>query len=492
MLCIAVAPVSRRLGKVDLINAAPQCDVIEFRLDRLGETPDIPEMLQGISKPVLISCRRKVDGGDWTGTEEERQQLLRSAIVAGPAYVELELDIADKIPRYGKTQRVISYTKLNQPLSNLEGILEKAVAAKADIVKLVGPTPSLDAAWPLLAAVSKKRAIPVVGMGLGRPGLMFSLLGLKYGSPWIYAALEKGMECYEGQCTVTDLEETYRWRDVNPQTRFIAVVGFGPTETTTLKVLNAGFASYQLNIRCLPLQLAPKTDKLGQMLDTLHINVILANPHVAERILLLATELEEAARISQYADLVVKQADGWHAYNTIWRSALRAVEARLGAKSPEDRPLDKRNVFIVGSGGAAKGVAYGIQRRKGMISVTASENSEAQIMAQQFNARYVPIANMYDTLCDVVILTDAQSHEAGEVTGVKMNPSYLRPHMTVADLGNLPGDTDLLKEARTRSCKIVEPADIYADHLAAMFKNITGKELPQDVLQNALSGTEME
>src|SRR3954463_14454360 len=72
MLCIAVSPESRRLGKVDLFNAAPQCDLIEFRLDRLGKEPDLKEMMDGIAKPILISCRRKSDGGGWDGTEEER------------------------------------------------------------------------------------------------------------------------------------------------------------------------------------------------------------------------------------------------------------------------------------------------------------------------------------------------------------------------------------------------------------------------------------
>ena len=85
MLCIAVAPESRRLGKVDLFNAAPQCDLIEFRLDRLGKEPDLKEMMEGINKPILISCRRKADGGAWTDSEEERLMLIRKAIVAGPA-----------------------------------------------------------------------------------------------------------------------------------------------------------------------------------------------------------------------------------------------------------------------------------------------------------------------------------------------------------------------------------------------------------------------
>ena len=497
MLCIAVAPESRRLGKVDLLNAASQCDLIEFRLDRLGETPDIPEMLSGISKPVLISCRRKSDGGSWQGTEEERFTLLRSAIVAGPAYIELEHDIADKIPRFGKTQRVVSYTRLDKPLSNLEPIYEKAVAAKADIVKFVGPTPTLDAAWPLLATVSKKRTIPVVGMGLGRAGIMFSLLGLKFGSPWIYAALEKGLEAYEGQPTVTEMNETYHWQDVGPQTRFVAVTGFGVTESTTVKLLNAAFNQHQLKIRCLQLEYA-KSEKFAEMLDALHINVVLTNPYVAERILNVAEVMDEAARIAQYADLLVKQPDGWHAFNTIWRSALRVVAARVGAATPEDRPLDRRNVLLIGAGGAARGVAYGVQRRKGLMSVTAGDNTEAQQMARMFNARYVPIANMYDTLCDVVIIAEAQTADGvdgavgGKPGGTAVNPSFLRPHMTVTDLSDLPNETKLISEARLRGCKIVAPIDVYAEYIAATFKSISGKEVSAAEMAELLPRSEEE
>jgi 3-dehydroquinate dehydratase/shikimate dehydrogenase len=481
MLCIAVAPVSRQLGKVDLLNAAPQCDLIEFRLDRLGKTPDIPELMEGVSKPILISCRRQADGGGWDDSEDERLLLLRNAIVAGPAYVELELDIAPKIPRFGKTKRVVSYTSLNQPLTGIEAIYEQCVKAQADVVKLVGPTPTLDAAWPLLAAVSKKRDVPIVGMGLGQPGLMFSLLGRKYGSPWIYAALEKGMEAYEGQSTVTELEEIYHWKDIGRDTSYLAVTGFGPTEALTVKLLNGAFSDGGMNIRCLPLDIG-RSDKFSQMLDTLHVNVMLSNSRLAEKVLGIATNIEEAARVSQYSDLVVKQADGWTAYNTVWRSALKVLERSLGAASPGDRPLDKRNVFLIGSGGPARGVAYGILRRKGLLSVSAADDVEARQMAQQFNARFVPNKSLYDTLADLVIITDAAA--PGErTTGLKLNPSFLRPNMTVTDLSRLPFETELLSEARLRGCKVIEPLEIYTDQLASLIKTITGQQAPESLVE---------
>jgi 3-dehydroquinate dehydratase/shikimate dehydrogenase len=491
MLCIAVAPESRRLGKVDLFNAAPQCDLIEFRLDRLGKEPDLKEMMEGINKPILVSCRRKVDGGAWDGTEEERMVQLRTAIITGPAYVELELEIANQVPRFGNTKRVISYTSLDKPLSNLEPVIEKAIGAKADVIKFVGPTPTLDAAWPLLATISKKRAIPVVGMGLGKPGVMFSLLGLKFGAPWIYAALEKGLEAHPGQPTVAELNESYHWRDIGPQTRFVAVAGFGEAETAAVRLLNAGFAHHQLNIRCLQLEIG-LSEKITQMLDTLHINVVLANPRLCERTLNLASEIEDAARKSQYADLVIKQQDGWHAYNTAWKSVLRVIEAHLGGKSSEDRPLDRRNVFVIGAGGMARSVAFGVQKRKGLVSVTAADDNEGKQLAQLTNTRFVPMANMYDTLCDLVIITEAEAQDGMERSagglGVKLNPAFLRPPMAVTDLTNLLGESSLLREARERGCKIIEPAAIFGDHMAATFKTISGKELPAELVGSFLPG----
>lgn len=493
MLCISVAPESRRLGKVDLYNASHRCDVIEFRLDRLGKEPDLKEMMEGIGKPILVSCRRKEDGGAWHGTEEERLLQLRTAIIAGPSYIELELDIADKVPRFGNTKRVVSITDLQKPLTDLEPLINEAIAKKADVIKICCPTLTIDAAWPLLLAVTKKRNIPVVGMGLGRPGVMFSLLAHKYGAPWTYAALEQGMETHPGQVTVSELEDTYFWRDVEPHTRFIGITGFGPSETAIVKAFNAGFKHLQINIRCLPLGIG-LSDKISHMLDTLHVNVLLANPQMCERSLNLAGSIEEAARKAQYADMLVKQADGWHAFNTIWKSVIRVLERALGHKVPGDRPLEGRNVFIIGGGGLARSIALGAQQRKGILSITAADDVEGRQIAQLTGARFIPIANIYGTLCDIVLIAEAQSfamqtgHAAG--AGVKLNPAFLREHMYVADLTQFTGDSELLAEARARGCKIIEPAEIFSEYGGRTFNRITGKELPEELLKSALPAVE--
>ncbi len=139
MLCISVAPVSRKLAKADLLNAAGQCDLIELCLDHLLKEPDVGEMLQGIPKPIVVACRRPQDGGKFDGTDEERMTLLRQAIVAGPQYVELDLETAPKVPRFGKTKRLISVMSLNGPPDDVDAAYDEAAKANADVIKFAWP-----------------------------------------------------------------------------------------------------------------------------------------------------------------------------------------------------------------------------------------------------------------------------------------------------------------------------------------------------------------
>ena len=130
MICISVTPSSRKLAPADVLNASRKADLIEICLDHFIKTPEVADLLKISEKPTLISCRRERDGGHWKGTEEERLQLLRNTIIAGPEYVELELDIADKIPRFGSTKRVISHTSLSTVPDKMDRFLRSAGTRK--------------------------------------------------------------------------------------------------------------------------------------------------------------------------------------------------------------------------------------------------------------------------------------------------------------------------------------------------------------------------
>ncbi|MFV0445079.1 MAG: type I 3-dehydroquinate dehydratase [Planctomycetaceae bacterium] len=476
MICITVTPTSRTLAKVDLLNAARFGDVIELCLDHLEKEPDVKDMISDIPKPIIVSCRRKQDGGEWEGTEDERMLLLRQAIVAGPAYVELDIEMARKIPRFGAVQRLISFTRLDRPEHDVDSLFDEAANLNADVVKFTWPTPNLDAAWPLLAAVSQKRRLPIVGMGLGRPEITFSLLGLKFGSPWIYAALEQGMQTHPGQATVFELDETYHRREIDKKTSFVAVAGFGPSQTATIKVLNAAFQQLDVNVRCLPVQ-PGEIKSLRKMLDALKVKAILVKGQLGTDLLPLADTVDKYDQQSHYLDLLLRKDDGWHGFNTLWRAALKTLESKVGGGEPGSRPLERRNVLVLGNGGIARSLAYAVGQRKGLVSVCGPDDKLSRQAAAELGCRFVPYQNLFDTLTDAIVIADPNL-VAGQKQG-QVNPSLFKGGQYVVDACDPPEENSLYVEARERGCKLVSPVDIFKEQVRAQFKALTSKDLPE-------------
>jgi 3-dehydroquinate dehydratase/shikimate dehydrogenase len=480
MICVTVTPVSRTLAKVDLLNAARMGDVIELCIDHLAKEPDFKDLIQTIQKPMIISCRRKADGGQWDGTEEERIMLLKQAVLAGPAYVELELDIAAKIPRFKTTQRIISVNRKDRPEYEFDSLYDEAVKAQADIVKFAWPTPTLDESWPLLAAVSQKRTIPIVGIGQGRAELTFLLLSKKYGAPFVYAALEKGMEIHPDQPTVHELHDTFGWNEIDRQTKFIAVGGFHTSAIKTLRVLNAGFRHAKLNFRCLPVQIG-RIDRLEKMLDILKIQAVIADDELGVRIQPLAQHLDKTDAHSGFLDLLVKQADGWHGFNTLWRLAIKELERTAATPQTAEKPLAQKSILVIGTGGTAASMIMGIVGRTGIASIAGTNDKQAEEIARKFQARFVPFMKIYDTLVDIIILTDSQL--AIGTSRNQINPSIIRPQNIVLDISHIPDEHPLLEEARNRHAKVIAPGMLFKQQLQSIFKLMTGQIIPDTVFQ---------
>jgi 3-dehydroquinate dehydratase / shikimate dehydrogenase len=483
MICITVTPESRTLGKVDILNAASQGDIVELCLDHLIKEPDIKDLLAVTSKPILVSCRRKQDGGQWDGSEDERLLLLRQAIVAGPAYVELDLDIARKVPRFGKTQRVISFTRLDEPEQDLDAIIEEARSVQADIIKFTWPIPTIDDAWPLLKAVSAsaKGAIPIVGLGLGRGELTFSLLSLKYGSPWLYAALENGMEAYAGQSTVFELEETYHFRDIDRSTAFIAITGFGDSQPGMARAFNTAFRSQGINARCLPL-FPGDVARLPKMLDALKIRAVLASGGYARHLTSMAQHIDAKDRESGSVDLLLHKADGWHGMSSVWKAGVQALGDAI---KNTGHGLGQRSVLVLGNGGTATAMAYGLTQFKGLVSVCGPNDKEAQATAHRLGCRFIPFQNLYDTLFDVAVIADPML-KVGAAHG-NVNAALLREHMLVLDVSDPPKPHELAEEAKLRGCQVIDSASLFRDRLATQYRAIVGKDLPDEALDQAVA-----
>ncbi|HMP03615.1 MAG TPA: type I 3-dehydroquinate dehydratase [Gemmatales bacterium] len=491
MICVSVLQESRKLSLVDMLNAAPQCDLIELRLDKLEKAPDIKEFLSQKRRPLIVSCRRPQDGGFWTGSETERLALLRQCIIDRADYVEIEHDVADQIRPFPGSQRVISFTNMGSVPENLGDLYDRMRHQHADVIKLTTLARTPEEAWPLVQLVART-STPTVIVGLGKPGIMLSILGKKVGAPWTYAALEHGLEAYPGQVTVRELNEVYRFGEIDKSTRLVGVTGFSRLQMVLTALLNAGFAAANLPSRCLPLALGD-LGVFRKVIEATKLAAVVLDDSAQNRAAELASSREPAAEGTGAVDLLVARENrAWHGYNLFVRAALGVLEEALRAKgSDTDKPLSDRMVLIVGGNALAASLAYGVRKRGGLPILAVRDRGLGQELAARHQCRYVPLEAIYATTHDLLVIC---SDEALPVTGrtadgpsASIHPGVLRPGTTLLDLTTSPLASPLAEEAQARGCHVVHPRRVLLETAMAAFHLLTGRPADRNKLEATCS-----
>jgi 3-dehydroquinate dehydratase/shikimate dehydrogenase len=476
----------------DLVNARQLgADLLEIRLDRYLELPDLRQLLAAKPRPVILSCRRKDDGGEWRGTEEERLALLRQSIVAGADYVEIEWDVADQIRPYPGSKRIFSYTNLQGTPSDIADIYAKVLSRSPDVVKLVTRPSSPEEAWPLVPLLARA-ATPTVVVGLGKLDVMLAILGKKVGSPWAYAALERGMESYPGEPTISDLENVYHYRAIERTTRLIGVTGFSEMEYATTSLVNGALARLGTDVRCLPL-LVDSVPLFRRVADAVHLaGVVVDEPHKSD-IVAIASELERAADRTGTADFLLHKDQRWMGYQTLSRAATAALEWALPGKKQADRPLTGRMVMIVGCNATAQAMAYAVKHR-GAAPILASHDRKAvQKLAEKFACRFVQFEGIYGTMHDVLVVCGESDErpptQTARVPRAGVHPGYLKPTMAVMDLTTLPRDSALVRDAQSRGCPVVPAKEIMLGHIELIVRSVAGQSIARQALEEIWSST---
>jgi 3-dehydroquinate dehydratase/shikimate dehydrogenase len=491
MICVSIAQTSHRFAFVDMLNAGRQCDLIEIRLDKFDKSPDIKALIETCPKPVIVSCRRPEDGGDWEGTEQARLALLRQAVLANADYVEIELDVADEIRRYGTTKRIITYTNVVEVPYDLEEIYEEARGKDPDVIKITVPTRNPEEAWPLIKIVAKGRT-PTVAVGWGRSGIMLNVLGQRYKAPWTYAALEKGMEAYPGMATIRELEEIYDYHNISSKTPLLGVTGFSEEQRVAAQVLNHGFRLADNKTRCLPMDIG-NIDLFAKVVNAIKLAGIIVDERHRIKILRAITDPEDAVKEAKASDFIAITGEKWCGFNTLYRAVIGGMEDAWREKYPEGKsPLQGRTVLVIGCSGTARSIATAARKRGALLVMADRDNERCQRVASEVGARFVPAGQAYSTMCDAMVLCpDDKNPERGKAS-LAMPKSVAREGMLGVDLTNFPYMTPFLDEVRALGGFAVRPFDIFLREMQTILKAFTGRNYTTEELREPIKDIDFD
>jgi 3-dehydroquinate dehydratase/shikimate dehydrogenase len=477
MICVSIVQESRRLALADMLNAAMLgADMIEVRLDKFEKDANLTELVAARRKPLLFSCRRPQDGGEWSGADDERLTLLRSAIVAKADYVEVELDVADQIRPYPGCQRVVSYTNLNETPKDIDAIYEQLLSKKPDVIKITCKARTPEEAWPLMQLLNKP-PVPTIVVGQGPTGLMLSLIGRKVGAPWTTAALEKGMEAYPGQPTVRDLDEVYRYRDIGKKTRFVGVTGDSERSYLAAGLLNAAFAHLQMHHRVLPVRMGNRK-LFRKVADAVRLQGVFVNEGVYEGLHEIAMLDESARSPVAAADGLIPIDDGWSAFNVLGAAVATAIEEARGGEGS----LRGRSVVLAGCGALTRMVALPLKARGAALIWASRDKQAVQAMSQAFGGRQALWEAVYALNHDVVVIGHDGDEAQAKPDDMPLHPGYLKSGMTIVDLTAQVRPSRFQREAETRGCTVVTPARVLIEQVREHVRKLGG-EISVDVLE---------
>ena len=465
-------------------------DLVELRIDCLRRDADLKRILKDRPTPLVFTIRRGVDGGLWRGNEEKRQQLLREAIALGVDYVDLEMDIADKIRRFGKTKRIISYHDLKTTPVDVADMAEKCEDLDPDIVKVATSASTLaEASRVLHLGVTGK--FPTIPIAMGEIGIFTRILGAKFGSPFTYAGFNPERVFAAGMLHHPVINKDYCFNQIDSQTEIYGVLGDPIEQSLSPAIHNSAFRALGLNKVMVPF-LVPKGElenffKEMMWLDIKGCSVTI--PH-KEALVPLLQQKENAVERTGSCNTVVIDSEGRRVgYNTDYRAALDALETGMGglenAEEGSSFLLDKQ-VLILGAGGVARSLAFGLMRRGAHITITNRHDERATALAEEVGCRMVTWSQRATVIADVIInCTPVGMHPAVDDTPLPA-AAFPRSGIVVFDTVYHPEHTMLLKLARERQAVTISGVDMFLRQAALQFKLYTGMNAPLDVMRQTL------
>ncbi len=163
-------------------------------------------------------------------------------------------------------------------------------------------------------------------------------------------------------------------------------------------------------------------------------------------------------------------------------------------------PIKDRKVLILGAGGAARAVAFGIADEGGIITIANRDQSKAESLSQQVGGTFLPSDQLNPSLSN---RTHEMSHTDADIvincTSLGMHPNVDRsplafdgflkkrgeklndgknenvPRMTVMDIVYNPLDTKLLQDARACGFATIDGLAMFIHQGAEQFKLFTGQ-----------------
>jgi shikimate dehydrogenase len=278
--------------------------------------------------------------------------------------------------------------------------------------------------------------------------------------------------------------------DINAQTQFCGVIGNPVEHSLSPAIHNAAFQKLGLNF----VYLAFRVEAIGDAIKGLRAlgnfrGASVTIPHKVAAVPFLDS-VESTARHIGAINTIVAAGGTLAGHNTDAIGALRALHEG-GVE------LKGRQVVMLGSGGAARAIAFALGGETGIerLTLLGIDDQERAALARDLQSKTgmavqesrLDEGALRKILPDThVLIHCTPMGMSPKVDETAVSPALLHAGLTVMDIVYNPRETQLLKDAKARGCRTIPGLEMFLHQAAAQFELWTNQAAPADVMRAVL------
>jgi len=457
--------------------------VLEFRLDYLSpeglSATNVAKWVELAQRPVVLTLRRRANGGMFEGSEESQVRILKS--LSG-TFVDLEIEtiesfLGGSLASLKSTAKswIASYHNFHETPAELSGIYRRLKNSGADVLKIATQATSFGDNFRLLelAEVARRDGLPIIIAAMGELGTFSRIMAPGRGSLWTYASLQKGRESAPGQLTASELTHLYSVDEIEESTQVYGVIGWPVGHSLSPHIHNPALRQSGLNARYLPFPIKDLKDFGAHLRHFAGFSVTI--PHKVQ-IMDFADVADETVRQTGAANTLVNRDQRLFAYNTDVYGTQKALTTAF------ERGVQK--VTLLGTGGAARAAALVLKGKHCKVTVLARNARKAERFAEEFGFQSDQLSQAVSYKGDLLInATSVGMYPAIDDSPL---PADALDYRYVFDMVYNPLETRLLREARQGSV-VISGVEMFVAQAARQFELWTEHEAPTQLMREIVS-----
>ena len=216
-------------------------------------------------------------------------------------------------------------------------------------------------------------------------------------------------------------------------------------------------------------------------------------PH-KEAVMPLLDQVDFQALQIGAVNTIVNQEGMLLGYNTDCIGAQRALEeaftndqahlAKANGAGPSS-VLSGKSAVILGAGGSAKAVAFGLKSAGMFVHVANRTVEKAKALGEALGATFSSLNEVCDITADVLVNTTPVGM-APDIYKMPIASECLKNFSVVMDIVYAPLVTALLREAEAAGCRTVNGLRMLLHQAVCQFELWTGLQAPLNVMERAL------